>query len=175
MDFLLDKEKAIEALVYIARAFPGVGRFHACKILYFAERDHLRVFGRPIIGDRYHAMENGPVPSFAYNVLKGELAPAEMQVADGALLTIDRYRHPAYEAAREPRLEYFSRSDLECLDKAIEYGAKRSFGAISDETHHHKAWAEANQNAPMKWDDFLDNADPAVIEEAEVFAAYGVL
>lgn len=47
MDFTVDKEKAIEALVYIATALPGVDRFHACKILYFAERDHLRSFGRP--------------------------------------------------------------------------------------------------------------------------------
>ena len=175
MDFSLDKEKAVEALVYIARALPGVGRFYVCKILYFAERDHLRSYGRPIIGDRYHAMDNGPVPSFAYNVLKGDLTPSEVKLSEGALVPIDRYRHPAYEAGREPRLEYFSKSDLECLDRAIEYCKGRSFGTLSDETHKHKAWEKANLNAPMKWLDFLDEADPAMAEEAKVFASYGVL
>ncbi len=175
MDFTVDKEKAIEALVYIATALPGVDRFHACKILYFAERDHLRSFGRPIIGDRYHAMANGPVPSFAYDVLKGELNPSDRDLVDGALVSVDRHHHPSYEAGRKPRLEFFSVSDRRCLDRAIAYCAERSFAAISDETHQHKAWSNASVNAPMNWADFLDGIDAITVEESKVFAAYGVL
>ncbi|NJL06908.1 MAG: SocA family protein [Methylacidiphilales bacterium] len=175
MDFLLDREKAVEALVYVASKWPGVGRFHAAKTLYFAELFHVRAYGRPIIGDRYIAMENGPVPSFAYDVLKGTVAPEVRPLTEGSLVPITRFHHPAYNAGREPRLEYFSKSDLECLDKAIEYCSRRSFGVLSDETHHHKAWAEADFNGPMKWDDFLEGADPEVVEEAKAFAAYGVL
>ncbi len=175
MEFSVEKEKAVEALVYVAKKFPGVGRFHACKILYFAERFHVRAYGRPIFGDRYYAMENGPVPSFAYDVLKDEMAPSDRGLAEGALIQSNSARHPAYNAGREPHLEYFSASDLECLDKAINHCARRSFGSISDETHHHKAWAEAGLNAPMAWDDFFDDVEPDVIEDAKVFAAYGVL
>lgn len=175
MDFLLDKEKAIEALVYIADKLPGVCRFHAAKILYFAERFHIQGYGRPIVGDRYIAMDNGPVPSFAYDVLKGVLSPEVRSLAEGALIAIDRFRHPSYEAGRCARLEYFSKSDLECLDRAIDHCRGRSFGSISDETHEHKAWIDANQNAPMKWEDMLDGSDAEVIEDAKVFAAYGVL
>jgi uncharacterized phage-associated protein len=175
MDFSLDKGKAVEALVYIASKMPGVGRFHAAKILYFAECYHLHSYGRPIIGDCYIAMENGPVPSFAYDVLKGAVTPEVRQMVDGALIPIDRYYHPTYKAGREPHLEYFSKSDLQCLDRAIDHCRNRSFGAISDETHKHKAWADANLDAPMKWDDILDGADQEVVKDAEVFAAYGVL
>jgi hypothetical protein len=175
MEFQLDKEKAIEALVYIASNLPGVGRFHAAKILYFAERYHLRAYGRPVIGDRYVAMDNGPVPSFSYNVLKGSLAPAELAMAEGALVPFDGHKHPAYEAGRQPRLEYFSRTDLKCLDEAIAYCKVRSFGAISDETHEHKAWKDAALNCFMKWDDFLDGADKETVDEARAFSAYGVV
>lgn len=175
MDFSLDKEKAIEALVYVASRNPGVGRFHIAKILYFAELFHIQTYGRPIVGDRYIAMENGPVPSFAYDVLRGTISPEIRSLADGALVPIDRFRHPAYEAGREPHLEYFSKSDLDCLERAIAHCCERSFGSISDETHKHKAWADANLNGSMRWEDILDGSDADVIEDAKVFAAYGVL
>ncbi|MFT4131874.1 Panacea domain-containing protein [Labrys sp. (in: a-proteobacteria)] len=171
----MDKEKAVEALVYIAREFPRVGRFHASKILYFAERKHLREYGRPIVGDRYIAMENGPVPSFAYDVLRGTVVPDDRELVIGALRQNDRFRHPAYEAEREPDLDVFSATDIECLNWAIEHCRLKTFGAISDETHTHVAWDRARLNGPMSFDDFMDGADPDVVEDAEEFASYGVL
>ena len=175
MEFALDKDKAVEALVYIASKMPGVGRFHAAKILYFAERFHLRDFGRPIVGDRYIAMENGPVPSFAYDALKGSVAPEDRASVDGALSQIDAFRHPAYEARREPDLSFFSKTDLECLDRAIAHCRGRSFGSISDETHQHLAWDRAILNGRMDYADMLDGVEPEIIEDAKAFAAYGVL
>lgn len=171
----MDKEKAVEALVYIAGRFPGVGRFHAAKILYFAELFHLREFGRPIVGDRYIAMENGPVPSFAYDVLKGTTHPDDRSITEGALNPVTDRRYPEYEAARAPHMDYFSESDIECLDRAIEHCRKRSFGAISDETHKHLAWKSADLNSQMDYEDMLDGADPDIIEDAKAFAAYGVV
>ncbi|MGM4980902.1 Panacea domain-containing protein [Rhizobium sp. 11_C7_N12_5] len=171
----MDKEKAVEALVYVASKAPGVGRFHAAKILYFAERFHLRAYGRPIVGDRYIAMDHGPVPSFIYDALKGSVAPEDRETVDGALVKIDAYRHPAYKAARDPDISYFSETDLECLDKAIKHCIGRSFGAISDETHNHVAWSNANLNAPMSFDEIMDGVEPEILEEAKIFAAYGVL
>lgn len=175
MEFALDKEKAVEALVYIASKFAGVGRFHAAKILYFAERNHLRTYGRPIVGDRYIAMENGPVPSFAYDVLKGTVHPNDKPLIDGALERLHGTHYPSYTSAREPDLDFFSASDLESLDQAIEHCRFKSFGAISDETHLHVAWAQADLNAPMDYEDFLDGAPESARAEAEVFSAYGVM
>ncbi|ALA17185.1 MULTISPECIES: Panacea domain-containing protein [unclassified Chelatococcus] len=175
MDFVLNKEKAVEALVYVAAKFPGVGRFHAAKILYFAERFHLRRYGRPILGDRYIAMDHGPVPSFAYDVLKGTVYPSDRKLIEGALVTKDGFHHPEYEASREPDMSLFSQSDIECLDEAIEHCAGKSFGEISDETHEHVAWAKANLNGPMSYDDMLAGVSDEILEDARVFAAYGVL
>ena len=39
-------------------------------VLLFADKKHLERYGRFITGDTYSAMENGPVPSFAYDVVK---------------------------------------------------------------------------------------------------------
>jgi uncharacterized phage-associated protein len=175
MDFVVDKQKAVEALVYIAQQMPGVGRFHAAKVLYFAEREHVRRYGRPIVGDRYIAMDNGPVPSFSYDVLKGSVSAKDAPLIEGALERADDRYHPAYKAAREPDLTYFSKTDLACLDDAVDHCRNRSFGSISDETHRHPAWDRAPLNGPMSWDDIIEGAEPVVIEEAKTFSAYGVL
>ncbi|WP_157895473.1 Panacea domain-containing protein [Rhizobium sp. LCM 4573] len=171
----MDKEKAVEALVYIASKIPGVGRFHAAKILYFAELRHLREYGRPVVGDRYIAMENGPVPSFAYDVLKGTTHPDDQPITEGALVPVKGTHYPMYEAAREPDLDFFSESDIDCLEWAVEYCRNRTFGQISDETHTHPAWDRADLNTPMDYADMLEGADPQIIEDAKVFSQYGVL
>lgn len=175
MRFNVDKEKALEALVYVTSKVPGITRFHVSKIMYFAERFHIHDFGRPIVGDSYIAMEHGPVPSFAYNILTNKLSSDEAQMADGALIFIDAYRHPEYKAARSPRLEFFSKSDLECLDRAIAHCSGRTFGSISDETHSHSAWKETDLNARIDWELILEGAEPSTFDEAQVFSSYGVL
>lgn len=171
---MIDKEKAVEALVYIASKFPGVGRFHAAKILYFAELGHLREYGRPIVGDRYIAMDNGPVPSFAYDVLKGTVHPDDKPIVEGALRPASAARYPTYNAGRVANLDFFSPTDIECLDAAIAHCRQRSFGEISDETHKHPAWTRAAENGPIDYSDMLDGADPDIVEDAKLFSQYGV-
>lgn len=175
MDFGLDKKKAVEAVVFVAAQMPGVGRFHASKALYFAELEHLRLFGRPIFGDRYVAMDNGPVPSFAYDILKGTVSVPDKPLIEGALAVDTRWQHPRYKAARDADLSGFSRSDIDCLVNAIKHVRGKSFGSISDETHQHPAWINADLNGPMSYEDMLSGVDEEVIETAQEFAAYGVL
>jgi len=172
--FTVDQQKTIEALVYVASQVPEVTRFHAAKILYFADTYHLAHFGRPVTGDHYVAMENGPVPSFAYDVLKGRSGEDRVPYQAGALTEQSEGKHPSYKAVRSPDLDYFSRSDISALDFAIEHCRNRSFGDISDETHQHQAWARARENGAMDFALMIgDDAD--LLEDAEITAAYGVL
>lgn len=61
----------INSLLYILNKLGGVGDFHKVfKILYFADREYLAKYGKSITNDRYIAMSNGPVPSFAYDIFK---------------------------------------------------------------------------------------------------------
>ncbi|NTJ63553.1 SocA family protein [Agrobacterium rhizogenes] len=171
----MDKEKTVEALLYIVSRYGEVTRFHALKTLYFADREHLRRFGRPITGDRYIAMENGPVPSHAYNALKQQLPEPERELVAGALSPVANSYHPAYRKHRDPDLSYFSKTDIQCMDWALSYCRGRSFGSISDETHEHKAWKNAPLNGEMTASDMLEGVDEEIIKEAEMFASYGVL
>jgi uncharacterized phage-associated protein len=137
--FPFDKEKALETLLYVAQKAPVPDRFHICKIIYFADRDHLENFGRFVFGDYYAAMQHGPVPSGAYDLIKAaETGEVEDLKADDLYVM----------GLRAPRLELFSESDLEALDSAIaEYGTE-SFDRLSVRSHD-DAWKAATDDGRL--------------------------
>src|SRR5438105_15508174 len=64
MPFSFSHRKATQALNFFARQEGGsINKMKALKLVYFADRYHLRRFGRPVVGDEYHAMNYGPVAS----------------------------------------------------------------------------------------------------------------
>lgn len=62
--------KALNALLYLADKANNKDMMSLFKLLFFSEMEHLNVWGRSITGDRYIAMENGPVPSCLYDIVK---------------------------------------------------------------------------------------------------------
>src|SRR5579871_5139061 len=79
-------------------------RFHLTqydivKSLFLADTIHLNRYGRPITYDNYVAMENGPVPSKAYNILKEE-ASTMRQLSEQLPEPLPWTRRPAPELGR---------------------------------------------------------------------------
>ena len=70
MDVHFDKVKALNALLFVANRVRRKDFHKIFKIIYFADRQHLADWGRPITGDTYIAMEAGPVPSRMYDMMK---------------------------------------------------------------------------------------------------------
>jgi hypothetical protein len=174
--FSFDEKKALEGLVFVAREWPGITAFYAAKVFFFADKEHLNKYGRPVISDRYIAMDHGPVPSVIYDWFKGDLDWA----GDPAAITssIDFDRQASYvraRAQREPEMEYLSPSDIAALKSAIAFCKEHSFSHLSRLSHDDPAYRGAELNAEM---------DPALmiegdhreelIEAAKEFAAYGV-
>ena len=174
--FPFDEKKALEALVLIAKLWPGVTAFYASKVLFFAEKWHLNRYGRPVVGDRYIAMDNGPVPSAIYDWFKNNFD--RMGDPEAILDAVEFNRNDRYvkaTARREPELDYLSRSDIVMLEEAITFCRQFSVGALSRLTHNDLAWKAAPLNAEM--DPALmiegDQRDQ-IVEAAQEFAAYGV-
>src|SRR5207244_13054003 len=74
--------KSTQALNYFARlsargAPQPLNKMKALKLLFFADRYHLRKYGRPVTDCAYFAMKNGPVASAAKNIAEesGRLRP----------------------------------------------------------------------------------------------------
>ena len=157
ISFEMNEDKAIEALVWLAGKQRGITPFYVSKVLYFADKEHLNCYGRPILGDTYFKMEFGPVPSKIYdlikkscknkNILKKFTDAVDVRGGFGHL-------HPR----REPNMEMFSRTDIECLTNALKKYGRRKFGNLSDISHDEPAWKNAPENGAMDYEDMIDKS-----------------
>jgi len=69
MSLTIAHRKATQALNYFARQEGGsINKLKALKLLFFADRYHLRKYGRPVSECAYYAMTHGPVASEAKQI-----------------------------------------------------------------------------------------------------------
>ncbi len=148
--FEFNLDKGIEAILYIAQKVDEPTFHRISKIMYFADRKHLERYGRFICGDSYVAMKHGPVPSEIYDILKAvrsdtvlSLKPYESAKKVQSAFSVQE----PYEVKnfREANLDFFSESDLECLNFSIENYRNLSFDELT-KLSHDQAWEAANEN-----------------------------
>jgi hypothetical protein len=143
IEFQVNKQKVIEALVYLAIRRPRIDIFHVCKVFFYADLDHLLHYGRPILGDKYVAMDDGPVPSFALNVAKRQMpfAGADwIEEFEKRLRVDDSDGYVRLIPCSEPNEDLFSRTDFECLDRAIDRFADMPFLRLWKKVHDEPAY-----------------------------------
>jgi hypothetical protein len=171
--FQFNESKALEALVFIAQRWPGITPFFLAKVLFFADRDHLRAFGRPVLGDNYIAMDDGPVPSRVYDIVKGNIDFFGDPGAIKSALRVDRAAQYAQVFSnRDPDIEQFSETDIAALSESIEFCRSKGYRYLSDLTHKEPAWFKAAPNSLMDLE-LLVPEDQR--EEVRETAAYAVL
>jgi len=88
------KAEATQALNFFALRSGGqVNKLKALKLVYFADRYHLRRFGRPITGDEYLAMPFGPVASGAKDLTEMSefLSEEERTYGEEFLAPVDQH------------------------------------------------------------------------------------
>jgi uncharacterized phage-associated protein len=146
--FVFKADKSVEAILYIAQHIEQPTFHRISKVMYFADRVHLEKYGRFICGDSYVAMKHGPVPKYTYDILKVVRGDSytvknfDLKLAEKAFIVIDKF---LVKPHRDAQLEYFSESDLECLDGAIAQYGSMTFSQLS-ELSHDKAWQAADEN-----------------------------
>jgi uncharacterized phage-associated protein len=168
VEFQLDMDKVIATSIFIAsRGVPELTIGKMMKLIFFADKYHLVRYGRPITGDRYDAMNDGPVPSFAYDLFK-ELLRKPM-TSEGrqlaAVIEIDvNYELPRFSTRAEFDIEQLSQSDVLALTETLKQFGDKSFEELSAITHtmsaYDKAWRSRGmfkKSARMKFEDFFDD------------------
>lgn len=137
--FKFDIKKAIAAITYVANNLIKENikaDFHKVfKILYFADQKHLLNYGRPIVGDHYIAMKDGPVPSRIYDILKiirgDSIFSDDKGFSDKIAISGNHYILPRINS----NIENFSESNLECIDKSIQENKRLSFKELKIKSH----------------------------------------
>lgn len=174
VEFQFDADRTLAAVTYIAsKKIPALTTYKLCKLVFLADKYHLVKYGRIITGDRYVAIEHGPVPSHLYDILKDVVNDGDTYENSPAFknnLEVDkRFTYPHLSAKQQFDANELSLSDVEALDRAIGRFGKMDFFELKAITHEmrafQKAWDDPNRysNAPvMLYEDFFEEDGDAV-------------
>ena len=129
------KKRTLEAFAYIAARIGSKNNmYNVLKVFYLADKIHMERFGRFIFDDQYAALEKGPAPSKAYNMICD--IKAGRRVVDGVESPVKVDDYFKVTAVRDFDDDLFSDSDLECIDEVIDISKNTDLGALS----HDSAW-----------------------------------
>lgn len=178
--------RILEAILYLVqegeRRRAPVTQYEIVKSLFLADVGHLERYGRPITFDNYSALEFGPVPEAAYDMLKPNYNPNH-HFADEAWPPWRRehahnrayfYRGPR----RDPNLRVLSKTDTAALSVALDEVKGLRFGGVVDKTHKNPAYTEAWNNrgekgsAPMHYARIMAEPDEALVADLAEASQY---
>lgn len=132
--------------LYVLNKTGKLSKHHISKILYFADKFHIAKYGRTLSGQRYVAMQNGPVPSQIYDFIKFVEGRSDASFLGAYVQYIGDFIGfiPSYYviAKRSADLDFLSVSAIKALDESIAKYGNSSFGTRTDESHD-SAWEDA--------------------------------
>jgi uncharacterized phage-associated protein len=181
--FALDK--FISSVAMLAKEkLNDLDKLKICKLLYYADKYHLLKHGKPIIGDIYYHLDNGPVPSKALDIMNGVIC--EDRVFRGETSNKDKFkeflrakrrlpyhRFPVFDLVKDPNLDYLSVSEQEALRDTIKKYGKLTGGQLIDETHKDASWQKTQNTEEIDYRLFFENEkdiNPAALEYLESLA-----
>lgn len=135
----LERQKLKEVVLYILNITGGLDYYRVFKVLYFAEKEHLKLYGTRIVADNFAALPYGPVPSVLYDAVKANLYTDVITRAgdDASMVLLPK---------RNFNSDYLSQSDILCLNRSIQENAKLSFSEMMEKSHD-TAWQKARQRS----------------------------
>jgi uncharacterized phage-associated protein len=170
MSFPFSFKKATQALNFFARESGGyIDKLKALKLLYFADRYHLRKHGRAITNDTYFAMKLGPVASGMKDLaeLGPFLADEEREYAEQYLETP---KPNLVSSIRSIDQSVLSKSDLEALHTVWKWVGHLNCSELVDLSHEYPEWKQHEaelrisgiSRVKMDYRDFLDDPEGGV-------------
>jgi len=183
LKFPFNQDKALAVLLYLAKKLKEDDSPHSqadihkiSKILYFADQKHMKRYGRPIVGDEYIAMENGPVPSKIYDIIKmvrGDSLWKDEYEFGKFFRIINRY---IVNPLRDPEMDEFSESDLECLDESFEENKNLTFGELKSKSHD-MAYNRARRDDTISFDNIarVAGVDDSTLDYMKTYAENSAL
>ena len=161
-----DYKKATQAINYLTKKEGGqIDKLKLIKLVYFADRYHLRRYGRPMVNDAYLAMPLGPVGSSVKDIAEfsdfldnDERGYAEKYLARGT-------REHTIVSIGNVDNDIFSESEVEALDFAYKEFGQYSASTLVNVTHRYPEWdkfkgaleSKETTREPMLYSDFFKN------------------
>lgn len=135
-----DYKKIVQVLNYIAKKSGGeINYLKALKLLYFAERLHLREYGRLITNDSLVAMKLGTLGSQTRDIITmSEYLPHVVYKYVEDKLGRDLKKYIIKEKNNE--FNQLSKTDISCVDKILSLLGKKTKSELVNLTHDLPEW-----------------------------------
>jgi uncharacterized phage-associated protein len=167
--FNFEYKKVTQALNSFALKEGGrINKMKALKLVYLADRYHLRKYGRLITNDIYFAMNYGPVPSGAKDIAEASevfLDRNEKEYSSQYIVSEDNLTTKSLQPVDDI---VFSESDIEALEFAwATFGHLNQF-QLADYTHYYPEWKrhekslESDSRIQIFLEDFFEDPDSSV-------------
>jgi uncharacterized phage-associated protein len=155
IEFRFRPEKFASAVAYMAKSRPGLTKKQICKLMYFADKEHLLRYGRTITGDVYHALPQGHVPSKGLNAINGRVDRVGAEAVD----QVKRYGHLEgwkFILEKDPDMRVFSKSDIVVLDDVISRLGHLSAFKLERASHNEPSWKKTDPNGRVSFELFFE-------------------
>ncbi len=145
------------------------------KLLYLLDREALLRWGRPVTTDRYISMDNGPVVSRIYDLIREEPAPGADPIWRQYISAPQEWE---VALLADPETDEISRAEEALIDEIYAAYGKMTRWDLVRVSHELPEWQDPNGSAiPIQYRDILragsktDSEIAAVEAELESLAA----
>lgn len=169
LQFTFEHQKSTQALNFFAIHQGGqINTMKALKLVFLADRYHIRKYGRMITNDNYVAMKHGPVPSTTRDIAEYNDYLDDIEKSYSA-----EYIKPnnlKLKSIKEVDSNVFSESDLEALSFAWSAFGNYNQFQLRDITHSYPEWIKHRNSVkygscvPINILDFLKDPSEQVDE-----------
>jgi uncharacterized phage-associated protein len=157
-DLNFDYRKATQAVNFFAlKEGSTINKMKALKLIYLADRYHLRKYGRLITNDAYVAMRKGPVASGTRDIIEktSYISPLQRDYAN-LYLTPSGYN---VKSKSSPDEKVFSDSDIEALEFSWKTFGRLEKYELAKITHEYPEWIAYKEELKHKLSVQMDLAE----------------
>ena len=151
--FRFNEAKAVQAAAFLLILHHGkMQRLRLMKLLYVAEREQLKRYGRPIIGDHYVSMDYGPVLSNTLNLAR-ETGWIEGKIWKKYIKKLGKH---SVKLLHEPRFDKLTPAERTTLQRVHKERLHQTQWQISKWTHLFGEWQDPHGSSmPIHVEDVL--------------------
>ena len=155
-------KKFVNATLFFAEK-DKIGITKLNKLLYYSDFEHYRLYGRPIIGDEYMKMEQGPVPERAYSIFNSNFRDAQdaslKEYIEVKPRRIRDFSEKTIVPKIKPNLDCFSQSELEIMEQVSAQYKGKPANMLSKKTHDELPWQKTKSLQKIDYKLILDGSD----------------
>lgn len=143
---LPNSEKFAELVLFFFDHLHNLFKVKLLKLLFYCDFQHYRLTAHAITGQRYRAIQHGPVPQ-EYGQRLQEMVQAGLLTASfhaSLVHSADNSPVLVHKATRKAKLEVFTESERQVIEQVYQKLGGKSRADLESLSHTERAWKENN-------------------------------